>query len=85
MNFFTIDTILIAIFISVLSGIVMSGIPGGGLIGEMLIVSLYGFPSSAFAIITTIGWLIDPPATMLNVTGDITTTMIVNKYVNKKA
>ena len=37
----------------------MSGIPGGGLIGEMLIVSLYGFPNSAFTIIATIGWLID--------------------------
>ena len=85
MNFLTLDTILIAVFISILSGIVMSGIPGGGLIGEMLIVTLYGFPVEAFAIIATIGWLIDPPATMLNVTGDISASMIINKYVNKKA
>lgn len=78
-----IDTFLIAILISVLSGVVMSGIPGGGLIGEMLIVSLYGFPVEAFAIIATIGWLIDPPATLLNVTGDITSSMIIDKYVKK--
>lgn len=79
-----IDTYLIAILISVLSGVVMSGIPGGGLIGEMLIVSLYGFPMEAFAIIATIGWLIDPPATLLNVTGDITSSMIVDKYIKKE-
>lgn len=85
MDFLNIETISIAILISVLSGVVMSGIPGGGLIGEMLIVSLYGFPPEAFAIISTIGWLIDPPATMLNVTGDIASSMIVDKYVSKKA
>ena len=76
--------LLLAILISVLSGVVMSGIPGGGLIGEALIVSLYGFPIEAFLIISTIGWLIDPPATMLNVCGDITSSMLVDKYVNKK-
>lgn len=83
-DFVGVDTYLIAILISVLSGIVMSGIPGGGLIGEMLIVSLYGFPPEAFAIIATIGWLIDPPATLLNVTGDISSSMIIDKYVNSK-
>lgn len=85
MDFLNVDTILIAICISVLSGVVMSGIPGGGLIGEMLIVTLYGFPIEAFAIISTIGWLIDPPATMLNVSGDIASSMIINKYIDKKA
>lgn len=83
-DFVGVDTYLIAILISVLSGIVMSGIPGGGLIGEMLIVSLYGFPPEAFAIIATIGWLIDPPATLLNVTGDISSSMMIDKYVNPK-
>ena len=77
-------SIILAIIISVLSGVVMSGIPGGGLIGEALIVSLYGFPIEAFLIISTIGWLIDPPATMLNVCGDITSSMLIDKHVNKK-
>lgn len=62
----------------------MSGIPGGGLIGEMLIVSLYHFPSSAFPIIATIAWLVDPPATCLNVTGDVASSLIVTKMVDKK-
>ena len=39
-----IDTYVTAMVIAVMSGVVMSGVPGGGLIGEMIIVSLYGFP-----------------------------------------
>lgn len=77
------DSYIIALLISILSGVVMSGIPGGGLIGEMLIVSLYGFPSEAFIIISTIGWIIDAPATMLNVTGDITSSMLIDKYTKR--
>ena len=83
-SFTGLDTYLIAIVIAVLSGVVMSGIPGGGLIGEMLIVSLYGFSSEAFPIIATIGWIVDPPATCLNVVGDIPTCAITEKIVNKK-
>ena len=80
-SFTGIDTYLIAILIAVLSGVVMSGIPGGGLIGEMLIVSLYGFPLEAFPIIATIGWIVDPPATCLNVVGDISSSMLIEKHV----
>lgn len=80
-SFTGIDTYLLAIIIAVLSGVVMSGIPGGGLIGEMLIVSLYGFPLSAFPIIATIGWIVDPPATVLNVVGDISSAMLVEKHI----
>ena len=80
-SFTGIDTYLIAILIAVLSGVVMSGIPGGGLIGEMLIVSLYGFPLEAFTIIATIGWIVDPPATCLNVVGDVSSAMLIEKHV----
>ena len=80
-SFTGVDTYLIAILIAVLSGVVMSGIPGGGLIGEMLIVSLYGFPLEAFPIIATIGWIVDPPATTLNVVGDITSSMLIEKHI----
>lgn len=83
-SFVGVDTYLIALLISVLSAVVMSGIPGGGLIGEMLIVSLYGFPMEAFPIIATIGWLIDPPATCLNVVGDLSSSMLVTRIVEGK-
>lgn len=82
LEFNTVGHFGVALLIAVLSGVVMAGIPGGGLIGEMLIVSLYGFPMSAFPIIATIGWLIDAPATTLNVIGDTTTSMLVTRAID---
>lgn len=79
-----IGTYVIAVIISVLSGVVMSGVPGGGLIGEMLIVNLYGFPLESFPIIATIGYLVDPPATMINVTGDTVVSMMVTRILEGK-
>lgn len=85
-----ISTYITAIAISVIGGVVMSGVPGGGLIGEMLIVNLYGFPMEAFPIIATIGYLVDPPATVINVVGDTVVAMMVTKkiegrdWMNKK-
>ena len=83
-NFTGLDTYLIAILISVLSGVVMSGIPSGGLIGEMLIVSMYSFPAGAFLIISTIGIIVDAPATALNVMGNPTSAMLVSRLVEGK-
>ena len=82
--FVGLDIYLIAILVALLSSIVMSGIPGGGLIGEILIVSLYGFPLEAFPIIATIGWLIDPPATWINVSGDTASSMMISRLVDGK-
>lgn len=82
--FVGIETFAIAIFIAILSGMVMSGVPGGGLIGEMLIVTLYNFPAGAFAIIATIGIVIDAPATVVNVVGNTTASMLINKFTEGK-
>ncbi len=77
-------TFITAILISVLGGVVMSGVPGGGLIGEMLIVNIYGFPPEAFPVIATIGFLVDPPATMINSSGDTIASMLVARVVEGK-
>lgn len=77
-------TMATAVAVSVLSGVVLSGIPGGGLVGEMLIVSLYGFPPEAFPIIATIGFLVDPAATLVNATGDTCSAMLISRMVEGK-
>ena len=79
-----IGTYASALLLSILGGVVMSGVPGGGLIGEMLIVTMYGFPAEAFPIIATIGYLVDPPATMINATGDTVAAMLVTRIVEGK-
>lgn len=80
-----VGTFATAILISILSGVVMSGVPGGGLIGELIIVNLYGFPMEAFPIIATIGFLVDPPATMINSSGDSVSSMIITRIIEGKS
>jgi Na+/H+-dicarboxylate symporter len=67
--------------VAILSGMVISGIPSGGMLGEILILSLFGFPMEALPIISMIGTLVDPPATMVNATGGNAASMIVSRMV----
>ncbi len=83
-NFGGIGIYLTAILISIFSAVGMSGVPGGGLIGEMLICSVYGFPPEAFPMIAAIGFLVDPPATMVNATGDSLASMMVTRLTEGK-
>lgn len=84
MPFAGVGTYAMAILVSILAAFVLSGAPGGGLVGEMLIVSLFGFPPTAFPLIVTIGFLVDPAATMLNASGDAIASMMVTKIVEGK-
>ncbi len=79
-----VGTYVSALFLSIAGGVVMSGVPGGGLIGEMFIVAMYGFPAEAFPIIATIGYLVDPFATMVNASGDTIASMLVTRVVEGK-
>jgi len=81
MDFSGAGTILTAIGIGMLTGLVVSGIPGGGTIGELLIISLYGFPPEAFPLITMIGTLVDAPATMVNSVGDNVASILVARIL----
>lgn len=77
-------TYAMAIAVAILSAFVLSGAPGGGLVGEMLIVSLFGFPPEAFPLIATLGFLFDPAATCLNASGDAIASMMVARIVEGK-
>ena len=84
MDFSGIGTFATAVGIALLSGTVMSGIPGGGFLGELLIVTMYGFPIEAMPIISMIGTLVDPPATMVNAVGDNVASMMTARVLNGK-
>ena len=64
----------------------MSGVPGGGYIGEYIICSIFfaDHMEIAFPILVAIGNLVDPPATMINAAGDYVVSFIVSKYVDGK-
>ena len=75
-----------AIFVAVLSSVAMSGIPGGGGTGELVLCTIF-FPEQlaiAYPFALALGNLIDPPATMVNAAGDYVSTFIVSRYVDGK-
>ncbi len=74
------------VLVAVFSSVGMSGVPGGGYIGEYIICSIF-FPTQmelAFPILVTIGNLVDPPATMINSAGDYVVSFIVSRFVDGK-
>ncbi len=83
-DFTGIDIYALVLGVALLVGIVMGAIPSGGMIGEMLILSLFGLPAEALPIIAAISILIDPPATLLNAAGDNATSMLVARWVDGK-
>jgi len=83
---FTWGMLIPVVLVAVLSSVGMSGVPGGGYIGEYIICSIF-FPTQmelAFPILVTIGNLVDPPATMINAAGDYVVSFIVSRFVDGK-
>ena len=84
-DFATTDALL-AIIVATVSSVAMSGIPGGGGTGELVLCSLF-FPEQlavAFPIAQAIGDLVDPPATMVNAAGDYVASFIVSRFNDGK-
>ena len=80
----SVSSILSILAVSFLVGAVMGAIPGGGMIGEMLILSVFGFSPEVLPIIAVISTIIDIPATLLNSTGNTVCAMLVARLVEGK-
>lgn len=77
MNFKTLAMIAI---VSLLVGAVVGAVPGGGAIGEMLILSIFGFPPETIALMLVVATIIDAPATLLNSAGNTVCTMMIARF-----
>lgn len=77
---------ILAIIVAVFSSVAMSGIPGGGGTGELVLCTIF-FPDNlavAYPIALALGNLVDPPATMVNAAGDYVVSFIVSRFVDGK-
>lgn len=80
---------ILAILVAVISSVAMSGIPGGGGVGELVLCSMF-FNNSpeqlavSYTLALAIGNLVDPPATMVNAAGDYVVSYIVARFVEGK-
>ena len=83
--FGTSPSICLVIGVSLLATLLITAVPvGGGTISETLILTMMGFPLTALPILTIIATIIDPPATLLNVVGDTSSSMLVSRIVDGK-
>ncbi len=77
---------ILAIIVAIFSSVAMSGIPGGGGTGELVLCTIF-FPDQmaiAYPIAIALGNLVDPPATMVNAAGDYVVSYIVERFVTGK-
>ena len=83
---FTTGRAILAMIVAVFSSVAMSGIPGGGGTGELVLCTVF-FPDHlavAYPIALALGNLVDPPATMVNAAGDYGVSFIVSRFVDGK-
>ena len=84
-NVFTLPGILKVVGVALIANLLITAVPvGGGTISEMMILTMMGFPIAALPILTIIATIIDPAATLLNVTGDTASSMLVTRIVDGK-
>ncbi|MCD7863833.1 MAG: dicarboxylate/amino acid:cation symporter [Lachnospiraceae bacterium] len=77
---------ILAIIVAVFSSVAMSGIPGGGGTGDLVLCTIF-FPDQlaiAYPISIALANLIDPPATMVNAAEDYVASFIVSRFVDGK-
>ena len=75
----TFELLLITVGVAILVGVVMGAIPSGGMMGELLILSVFGFGPETLPLLAAISVIIDPLATLLNATGDNVAAMMVTR------
>ena len=73
----------LVIGLGILVGTVMGAVPTGGMTGELLICSVLGYPPEMAAVLVVVSTLIDIPATLLNVSGNVVAATLVNRLTRR--
>jgi Na+/H+-dicarboxylate symporter len=82
---FTMETFFLTMLISVLSVIIVGGVPGGAFLGEIFIVTTLGLPLETIPMLVVLGTITDAPATLINVIHDLNAAQIVERFSGKKS
>lgn len=78
-------TAALVILLSILQSVVVGAIPVGGMTGELLICAVLGVDPAFAATLMIIGTICDVPATLLNATGNLVASALVQRLTGKKA
>lgn len=77
-------TALVIIGMAILASMVVGAVPTGAGTAELLICSIVGADPKMVGLIMVISTLVDMPATLLNVNGNMTATMVINRIMRRK-
>lgn len=69
---------------ALISSMVVGAIPSGGMTGELLICSILGFSPQLAGALLVISTIVDVPATLLNSTGNVVASVLVERLSKKK-
>ncbi|MBO5349121.1 MAG: dicarboxylate/amino acid:cation symporter [Clostridia bacterium] len=84
-NVSSLGSVMQILGVAIIATLLVTAVPiGGGTISEMMIITMMGYPVAALPILTIIATIIDPPATMLNVVGDATSSMLAARAIDGK-
>ena len=71
---------VVVVMMSVVTAIGTAGIPGGSIPLLMMILGMVGVPIEGIAIVLGVDRLLDMCRTVLNVTGDLVTAAVVERF-----
>jgi proton glutamate symport protein len=74
---------IMVVITGTLASIGAAGVPGAGMIVLSMVLSSVGLPVEGIALVAGIDRIIDMGRTLVNVTGDATTAVVISKSVNR--
>lgn len=81
MNLLEPKTFLMIVLCCIIGATVTGAIPSGGNVIVMLTVSMFNFPTATIPLIIMLHTLCDAPTTMLNVVGDLSSGIIIDRFM----
>lgn len=78
-----IDDYLTIMLLSVLAAFGSAGIPQGGYLMTLMIMSVIGIPVEGFGLILAVDWFLDRAHTTLNVYGDLIAVSVIDRFVSE--
>jgi DAACS family dicarboxylate/amino acid:cation (Na+ or H+) symporter len=76
---------LVVVLMSVVTAIGTAGVPGGSIPLLMMVLGMVGVPMEGIAIIIGVDRILDMSRTVVNVTGDVITASIVDRFEGSRA
>jgi DAACS family dicarboxylate/amino acid:cation (Na+ or H+) symporter len=76
---------LVVVLMAVITAIGTAGIPGGSIPLLMMVLGVVGVPMEGIAIVLGVDRILDMCRTTLNVTGDLVTATVVDRFEGRRA